>query len=315
MRGSVGGVLALVVVVSLPLLVLSQTGGVQSASHESTPQKPQPQHYTAEFKDRTIKKLSNGTKITRETITVMAEDSQGRSMNSITQSWELVNGKPTTNYSVSDPVARFNINWTSIGTKATVTKYVPPHESGQSGCTLIYTTSGVFDGNTAGDTNSAKPSSGVVARGVASTGGVTMLNKPIFGLYKLSEEEMASNPTSAYMKLLQHNSTSKDLGIKNIKGVVAHGHRYKWITPSGARGNDQPMVHTQETWITTGDNPLALNVREVVKDPESGKSTKILLKLSLDEPDLSVFQPPKGYEIVTQELHTTPCRLPKPPAQ
>jgi len=124
-----------------------------------------------------------------------------------------------------------------------------------------------------------------------------------------------SDPLSDLLRVVQDNSTAEDLGTATIQGVEAHGKRFTWTIPAGATGNDKPMVHTQEDWFTTGDNPRELNVRHVNEDPESGKSTTELESLSLEDPDLSVFQPPEGYEIVTEEVHSAPCpkELKQPP--
>jgi hypothetical protein len=297
MRGSI--CTALVVIVSLALPGLSQTGGVQAVSNVAAPQKRQPQHYTAELKDTSVKTLPDGTTITLETNTVMAVDSQGRSMNSTAELWELVDGKPTTYYSASDPVAGTHTSWTTPGTKATViTSHT--HQTGKSDCTVFFSTPAGFTTNAPAGSDATEPGKSVVGK-IAS---MSMKSSSV------------SNPQFDYLKSLHYNSTSEDLGTTTIQGVGAHGHRFTWTTPAGAMGNDQPMVHTQETWITTGDNPRALNVRQVADDPQSGKSTLELVNLSLEEPDLSVFQPPEGYEIVTQEMHSAQCpEAHKTPAQ
>jgi hypothetical protein len=259
----------------------------------------QPQHYTAELKDTSVKTLPDGTTITLETIHVMAVDSQGRSMNSSTDLWELVDGKPTTYYSVSDPVAGTHTSWTSPGTKATV---VTSHTSqtGKSDCTVFFSTPTGYTMDAPADSDTREPAKRVVGK-------ITSMSM---------KSSNVSNSGIDYLKNLHYNSTVEDLGTTTIQGVEARGKRFTWTTPAGAMGNDQPMVHTQETWITTGDNPKALNVRQVAEDPQFGKSTSELANLSLDEPDLSTFQPPEGYEIVTQEMHSAPCpNALKTPAQ
>jgi hypothetical protein len=46
----------------------------------------------------------------------------------------------------------------------------------------------------------------------------------------------------------------------------------------------------------------------VTDDPRTGKRTRELVELSQSEPDPATFQPPEGYEVVTQELHEVPCQ-------
>lgn len=297
MRGSFCGVVALVAVLALP--VLGQMDGVQTASNGAAPHKRQPQHYTAELKNLSVKTLPDGTTITLEATTVMAVDSEGRSMTSTTDLWELVDGKPITRYSVSDPVAGTHTSWTSPGKEATViTSHT--HQTGQSDCTVFFATPDGYTMNAPAGSDTTEPAKSFVGK-IAS------------GSFKSSSD---SNPQIDYLRSLHYNSTREDLGTTTIQGLEAHGTRITWTTPAGTMGNDQPMVHTQETWITTADNPRALNVRQISDDPESGKSTLELVSLSLDEPDLSVFQPPESYEIVTKEMHSASCsKALKQPAQ
>jgi hypothetical protein len=95
------------------------------------------------------------------------------------------------------------------------------------------------------------------------------------------------------------------LGTQTIQGVVATGIRTTRTTPAGAEGNDAPLVRVTELWNAKS---LGLVVREVREDPVTGKETKELVELSQSEPDPSTFQPPEGYEIVTQELHAVRCQ-------
>jgi hypothetical protein len=95
-----------------------------------------------------------------------------------------------------------------------------------------------------------------------------------------------------------------------ILGIEAHGTRYTTTTPAGEIGNDQPLVRTQEDWFAKGSG---INVRNVTDDPQQGKHSMELVKLDQGEPDPALFQPPDGYEIVTEEM--VPCDAPKASAQ
>jgi hypothetical protein len=72
----------------------------------------------------------------------------------------------------------------------------------------------------------------------------------------------------------------------------------------GAIGNDQPLVRTTETWRAIS---LGIIVHEVTDNPQTGKRTKEMTKFSNREPYAGSFQPPEGYEIVTQEMHEIAC--------
>jgi hypothetical protein len=97
----------------------------------------------------------------------------------------------------------------------------------------------------------------------------------------------------------------EDLGSTTILGIKAHGSRSTWTIPVGEIGNDKPLVHSYENWFADG---LAIEVRDVDDDPQQGKRTMELVKLDQGEPDPAIFQPPEGYEIVTEEM--VPCKEP-----
>ncbi len=95
-----------------------------------------------------------------------------------------------------------------------------------------------------------------------------------------------------------------DLGDTTIEGVVAHGTRHTWTTPVGEIGNDAPLVRTEENWYASS---ISLLLRSVSDDPQTGKRTRELVSMSLTEPDPALFQPPEGYEVVTETAHPVPC--------
>ncbi len=102
----------------------------------------------------------------------------------------------------------------------------------------------------------------------------------------------------------------EDLGTETIQGVEARGRRMTMTIPAGAIGNDEPLVRTNETWNAIAPGLFGLVVREVIDDPQLGRTTKELENLTQDEPDASVFQPPAGYEIVNREVGSCPSATP-----
>jgi hypothetical protein len=222
-------------------------------------------------------------------------------MTSIAELSGYEGGKQITRVSVNDPVAGTSIHWTSPGTKATVITQEPLHQKGQSDCAISYTVSA--------DTSQA------AATGSNPAG----LPKGVTGVFVKGMVKTSSVPDSAAKYHAQnqgYQTVTEDLGTTIIQGVEAHGIRTTMTIPVGAAGNDQPLVSTQENWISTGDNPKSLLMRHANNDPQFGKSTLELVNLNLDEPDSSVFQPPEGYEIVTQVMHQDPCPSGMtPPAQ
>ena len=96
----------------------------------------------------------------------------------------------------------------------------------------------------------------------------------------------------------------ENLGTMTIEGVEAQGTRATWKTPTGEIGNDAPLVRTEESWYTTS---LHLLLRRVDDDPQSGKTTREVVSLSPTDPDPALFQPPEGYEVVTETAHPVAC--------
>jgi len=47
-------------------------------------------------------------------------------------------------------------------------------------------------------------------------------------------------------------------------------------------------------------------IRQITDDPQQGKDDLELVTLLRGEPDPALFQPPEGYEVVTEEM--APCK-------
>jgi hypothetical protein len=111
--------------------VLSQAAafGQQQVKIQKTPHPPGP--YTAEFKTTRVQTLSNGTTISRETTTVEARDSQGRSLFSDTSTRNFDNQTITRTH-IEDSIAGARIEWDSDKKKATVIKL--PAQEQMHGC-------------------------------------------------------------------------------------------------------------------------------------------------------------------------------------
>ena len=289
MRESIGGLLALVAAASLALPGMGQTtanangqtpkaAGSQTVPCKVTPNtaaKHQPQPFTAEIKFTKVQTLANGATITTESTRVQALDSQNRSMNSSAMMHPKGDQTPIISVFVQDPVAGTQIRWDFRSKKATVVK-LPPKEQ-QHGC--WHSESGYFTMN-----YPAARQSGTVSQSDASAKAVAAVSAPV---------------------VKRPQPVMEDLGIMTIQGIEAHGRRFTTTTPAGEIGNDQPLVSKQENWQATG---FELQVRSVSDDPQQGKQSMELVKLDQSEPDPALFQPPEGYEIVTEEM--VPCKEP-----
>ncbi len=114
-----------------------------------------------------------------------------------------------------------------------------------------------------------------------------------------------SRPAAAMPRPASAPPVIENLGTTVIDGVEAYGTRRTTTIPTGQIGNDEPLVTTAETWLS---RRLALVLRSVTDDPQEGTTTRELVNLTLGEPDPTLFQPPAGYTIMTQELHQVPCQ-------
>jgi hypothetical protein len=237
------------------------------------PQVRQP--YTAEFKITTVLTLPNGTTITRESTEIEARDSQGRYLHSTTEQTPLPGMEPGTSANVNDPVEGTQSNWNSRTKQARVMKLPPKDE--RKGCWA--NESGTFRTSW-----SEGPKPGAPApNGTVLPGGGTVV------------------PAQ------RHTPEVEDLGKSTIQGIEVHGHRFTTTIPAGEIGNDQPIVSVSETWSAPH---LGLTLREVSDDPRSGKRTRELVNITQGEPDLTMFQPPEGYEVKIEELRQVACTTP-----
>jgi hypothetical protein len=262
-------------------LALPAAGQSAAAAPGNIVARPQQVPFTAEYKTTRVRTLANGTTITRESTEVRAVDSQGRVMNARTEQPSVAGRTPVTVVTVDDTATGTHTNWTVPGTKANMVTR-PPHDAGQAQCYSTAPANGAL-------TPPPAPPRGAIGSGPSA---VTAMPVPA-----------AARP----------RPVNEDLGTETIDGVVAHGRRITRTTPVGAVGNDEPLVHVDETWTANDVGPYGLVVRSVHDDPESGKTTMELVNLSLSEPEASVFMPPEGYEIETQEMHTVPCQTASTP--
>jgi hypothetical protein len=231
--------------------------------------------YTAEFKITHVQTLGNGATITRESTRLQASDSQQRFMSSTTTIQQYGDHAPLTTIIVDDKANGTQTSWDSRTRKATVVKEPPPEQ--QHGCWQTES------GNTKRYYSRPHPASSVA-------------QSDSHGKLTLSVTVQA--PPSQ-----RPGPVREDLGTMTIQGVEAHGYRTTTTTPVGEIGNDQPLVQTQEEWVAPG---LGFQVRSVRDDPQQGKETQELVKLDQGEPDAALFQPPEGYEIVTEAM--IPCK-------
>jgi hypothetical protein len=127
----------------------------------------------------------------------------------------------------------------------------------------------------------------------------------------LSLDERDELPAWAKKPHPADKPVSRDLGIETIHGHEGRGNRTTITIPKDAVGNDEPLVQTLETW-TAAEPGVVWMLRSITDNPWSGKMTKELEDLDLNEPNPAVFQPPADYKIVRTDVPQCPASTPLP---
>src|ERR1700743_963139 len=81
---------------------------------------------------------------------------------------------------------------------------------------------------------------------------------------------------------------------KEIEGFTVKVTRNTRTIPAGAKGNDKPLVITNETWVSEDLATVLLTIRE---DPESGKSVRKLVNIHTGDPDPLLFKVPADFTV------------------
>lgn len=224
---------------------------------------------TAEFRITRVQVLSTGTTITRVSQEVIARDAQGRNMRATTVLSSA--GDPSnTNVNVFDPASGEQITWNTLSKHAHVLK--TPVGDQQHGC---WSTS---SGNATSRFGELPPPG--------------------------SRSAVPADTATGSVLRSRTQPTRDDLGADTILGVEVHGVRTTRTIPAGQIGNDQPLVRTSESWTAPS---LGLILRQITDDPQAGKTTREVVSIDLSDPSPAIFQPPAGYDVVTEEMLPVAC--------
>jgi hypothetical protein len=263
---------------TLALPLAAQMTGLGSGSASRAP-------YTVEFKITRVQTLANGAIITHESKQVMARDSQGRTLNANTPLSASDDQPENTISVVHNPDDNTQTTWDSRTRRVRVLKMVSPG----SGPGCWSSASG----------NTTQEIGGPVAP-AASGGGIagsSALAPPL-------PDNPAGAPASA-ARLARVRPVREDLGTDTMLGVEVRGTRTTQTIPAGQIGNDVPLVTVSESWMAPN---LGITLRQITDSAQTGKSTREAVSLDLGEPDSSLFQPPEGYEVTTDEMHPVACQ-------
>lgn len=100
----------------------------------------------------------------------------------------------------------------------------------------------------------------------------------------------------------QPRPPTEDLGTKVVDGLEVRGTRTSMTIPSGAQGNDQPIVVSRETWYSP---ELHMAVVNASRDPRNGETVTRITNLVRDEPPADLFQVPPDYTVVENQTVVT----------
>ena len=267
-----GRLLFILSLTQLVCAVHAQVGAAISGGPDRASPPHQFQPYTAEFKISQVQTLADGTTITHEGTEIRARDSSGITMQSNTNmDWHL--GRMVgTSGGVHDTDGTILANWYSVTNAGHIFK-MPPKEQ-RHGCW---------------------------ASANLRMDWTPMTTPP--PTYVFNPQNRAVEQLPAPVQRSKPNSV--ELPGISIQGVEAHGQRITRTIAAGEVGNDQTFVTVEENWMAPS---LGLELRQSIEDPRTGKRTRELVNLTLEEPDPSLFQPPSDYNVTTEELHPVACK-------
>ena len=96
------------------------------------------------------------------------------------------------------------------------------------------------------------------------------------------------------------NVNVEKLGEQTIQGVKVTGIRRTTTIPTGAIGNDRPIVSVMEQWTSP---ELGVVLQRTLKDPQIGETVYRLENINRSEPLKSLFEVPSDYEIKEGQPH------------
>lgn len=244
--------------------------------------------YTAEYKEK-VESIDYEGKPNppHEHTRVVTQDSQGRRLDR----WISADG--SSHSQVSDPVAGEGIFWNTGSTKAKVVKAATA-VAGRRSCW-----EGPGSQDSERNQRADEPHVGWSKGSCAPAGQYPAQCHDPCEVERRANALPAEKKGFAKCHPAEPGGTAEDLGMDVIQGVAAHGCRTTTPFANGKR-------KLRETW----SDEYGLTLRDIQQHSTGDKFFKELISLSRDEPSLSTFQPPNGYEVVTLEMHEVPCEPP-----
>ena len=104
----------------------------------------------------------------------------------------------------------------------------------------------------------------------------------------------AGKPASAAGSEQDRRLKKESLGTDVLDGISVVGTRMTMTTPTGAQGNDRPLVRVCDHWRS---EELKVTILSKCSDPRSGKSVVRMQHIDRVEPDPLLFEVPPDYTI------------------
>jgi hypothetical protein len=118
---------------------------------------------------------------------------------------------------------------------------------------------------------------------------------------KVCQVELFSAPADLQSPLVPLTSKGpgtpvvEDLGTRSLNSMETIGRRETMTIPSGAIGNNSPLLVKREFWYAP---KLGVNLASYRQDPRFGKQSFELIDVVVGEPDPAVFKLPPGSKLI-----------------
>ena len=134
----------------------------------------------------------------------------------------------------------------------------------------------------------------------ADTKTAEQMGRPFAGMKGPMKDALKGKMESRQQQEMANGNLKKeDLGTQTIAGVSAQGTRITHTIPAGQIGNERPIDIVSETWFSPELHTMVLRKHS---DPRVGESTYRLTDIKRNEPDASLFQPPSGTKVKTEQM-------------
>lgn len=251
----------------------SSNAGVMAALRSPVTGEP----YAAQKVTRSVWTLADGTKITQESDTKIARDTEGRVREAIeNRNASSIGGTQVNRVSesitIADPVDHSITILTPAPAKIAMRMQLPDFAGLGKG-----TRGEGSNGALTATLVSPPPPPGFVGHGA-----------------NLGTTNPEVTTQIAKMRAEKNEVQIEELGTDAIDGVRVTGKRTTTTIATGKIGNDRPIVIVHEEWYSPD---LKIVVKSSDNDPRTGERTMVLDGLTIGDPDPSMFRVPEGYTV------------------